>query len=61
MSQPQPAGGGTGPAEDNLVDGVPGQDRSDGGERDTAPGVDTPLTTDDEAQRDDLPVQPGNS
>jgi hypothetical protein len=55
MSEPQPVGGGTGPSEDNLVDGVPGEDRSDGGEQDTT------LTTDAEAQEDDAPVKPGNS
>jgi hypothetical protein len=56
MSEPQPAGGGTAPADDNLVDGVPGEDRSDGGERD-----EVALTTDDAAQDDDAPVRPGNS
>jgi hypothetical protein len=56
MSEPQPAGGGTAPSEGNLVDGVPGEDRSDGGERD-----EVTLTTDDAAQDDDAPVQPGNS
>jgi hypothetical protein len=44
-----------GPATSNLVDGVPGEDRSDGGERDEAT-----LTTDDEAQRDDGTIRPGN-
>ncbi|SNS86507.1 hypothetical protein SAMN06893096_109118 [Geodermatophilus pulveris] len=56
MSDPQPATGGTGPSEDNLVDGVTGEDRSDGGERD-----EVTLTTDDDAQDDDAPVKPGNS
>ena len=55
MSEPQPAGGGTGPSEDNLVDGVTGQDRSDGGERD-----EVTLTTDDDAQRDESVVCGGN-
>jgi len=43
-----------GPTSSNMVDGVPGEDRSDGGERDVT------LTTDDEAQRDDGTVRPGN-
>ena len=55
MSEPQPAGGGTAPDQGNLVDGVPGEDRSDGGEQDAT------LTTDAEAQQDDAPVKPGNS
>jgi hypothetical protein len=55
MSEPQPAGG-TAPDQGNLVDGVPGEDRSDGGERD-----EVTLTTDEDAQHDDAPVQPGNS
>jgi hypothetical protein len=46
---------GTGPSEDNLVDGTPGNDRPDGGEQDTV------LLTDDEAQRDDEVTRPGNS
>ena len=44
-----------GPSESNLVDGVPGEDRSDGGERD-----EVTLTTDEDAQRDDGTVRPGN-
>ncbi|WNV75401.1 hypothetical protein [Geodermatophilus sp. DSM 44513] len=56
MSEPQPATGGTGPGQDNLVDGVTGEDRPDGGERD-----EVTLTTDDEAQDDHAPIQPGNS
>ena len=44
-----------GPSASNLVDGVPGEDRSDGGEQDEGT-----LTTDDEAQRDDGTVRPGN-
>ncbi len=43
-----------GPTETNMVDGVPGEDRSDGGERDVT------LTTDDDAQRDDSVVRGGN-
>ncbi len=43
-----------GPANTNMVDGVPGEDRSDGGERDVT------LTTDDDAQRDDSVVRGGN-
>jgi hypothetical protein len=44
-----------GPTNTNMVDGVPGEDRSDGGEQDTT------LTTDDEAQRDDSAIRPGNA
>ncbi|SDY45598.1 hypothetical protein SAMN05660209_02898 [Geodermatophilus africanus] len=44
-----------GPSRSDLVDGVPGEDRSDGGERD-----EVTLTTDDDAQRDDGTVRPGN-
>ncbi|MGY1609023.1 MULTISPECIES: hypothetical protein [unclassified Geodermatophilus] len=43
-----------GPTDTNMVDGVPGQDRSDGGERDVT------LTTDEDAQRDDSVVRGGN-
>ena len=43
-----------GPTNSNMVDGVPGQDRSDGGERDVT------LTTDDDAQRDESVVRGGN-
>ena len=43
-----------GPSESNLVDGVPGEDRPDGGESDVT------LTTDDDAQRDDSVVRGGN-
>lgn len=45
-----------GPSEGNLVDGIPGNDRSDAGERDT-----TTLTTDDDAQQDDGVERPGNA
>ena len=45
-----------GPTADNLVDGTPGEDRSDGSERDEAA-----LTTDDDAQRPDSVQRPGNS
>ena len=57
MSDPQPVGGGSGDADstDNLVDGTPGDDASDGGEQDAT------LTTDDEAQDTDDVVKPGNS
>ena len=43
-----------GPSGD-MVDGTPGNDPADRGERDTT------LTTDDEAQRDDGTERPGNS
>ena len=43
-----------GPSGGNLVDGTPGNDRADAGEKDTA------LTTDDDAQQDDGVVRPGN-
>jgi hypothetical protein len=42
-------------ATENLVDGTPGNDRTDGGEQDTV------LVTDDEAQRDDDVARPGNA
>jgi hypothetical protein len=38
-----------------MVDGTPGHDRSDGGERDTT------LTTDDAAQREESTTRPGNT
>jgi hypothetical protein len=43
-----------GPTNANMVDGVTGDDRSDGGERDVT------LTTDDDAQRDESVVRGGN-
>ncbi|SFT61999.1 hypothetical protein SAMN05660657_01943 [Geodermatophilus amargosae] len=43
-----------GPTSSNMVDGVPGEDRSDGGENDVT------LTTDEDAQRDDSVVRGGN-
>ncbi len=43
-----------GPTNTNMVDGVPGENRSDGGEQEAT------LTTDNEAQRDDGTVRPGN-
>ncbi len=43
-----------GPTNTNMVDGLPGEDRLDGGEQEAT------LTTDDEAQRDDGTVRPGN-
>ena len=39
----------------SLVDGTPGNDVADAGEKDTQ------LTTDDDAQRDDSEARPGNS
>jgi hypothetical protein len=45
-----------GPVGQDMVDGTPGNDPSDGGERDT-----TTLTTDDDAQREDSAARPGNS
>ncbi|MDP9430864.1 MAG: hypothetical protein M3Q47_19300 [Actinomycetota bacterium] len=44
-----------GPTNTNMVDGTPGEDRSDGGERD-----EVSLTTDEDAQRDDSTIRPGN-
>jgi hypothetical protein len=44
-----------GPSGSNLVDGVPGEDRSDGGE-----GDEVTLTTDEDAQRDDSVIRGGN-
>ena len=44
-----------GPTTTNMVDGVPGEDRSDGGEQD-----EVMLTTDEDAQRDDGLLRPGN-
>lgn len=43
-----------GPTGENLIDGTPGNDRADAGEKDTT------LTTDDDAQREDTPERPGN-
>ena len=60
MSESDPTGYGESPdtadanSTGNLVDGTPGDDRSDGGEADTV------LLTDDEAQRDDDVLRPGN-
>ena len=45
MSEPTPTGYGENADEDDDV---------------ATAGSETPLTTDDEAQRDDLPVRPGN-
>lgn len=42
-------------ADDNLIDGRTGENRSDGGEQDTV------LLTDEDAQRDDSVARPGNS
>ena len=44
-----------GPTNTNMVDGVPGEDRTDGGE-----GDEVSLTTDEDAQRDDGLIRPGN-
>ena len=44
-----------GPTGSNMVDGTPGEDRADGGERDTT------LTTDDDAQQADQVERPGNA
>jgi hypothetical protein len=61
MSAPDPTGYhegqdiSDGPSSGNLIDGVPGEDRPDGGEQDVT------LTTDDEAQRDDTTARPGNA
>ncbi len=44
-----------GPTNTNMVDGTLGEDRSDGGERD-----EVSLTTDEDAQRDDSTIRPGN-
>lgn len=40
---------------DDLVDGTPGNDRADGGKRDTE------LTTDTDAQREGSVERPGNT
>ena len=45
MSEPQPVG----------------SDEPDDTQTPSTPADDTPLTTDDETQVDDVPVQPGNS
>jgi hypothetical protein len=45
----------TADADEDLVDGRTGENPSDGGEQDTV------LLTDDEAQRDDDVLRPGNS
>jgi hypothetical protein len=44
-----------GPTGGDMVDGTPGADPSDGGERDAT------LTTDDDAQREDSVQRPGNA
>jgi hypothetical protein len=44
-----------GPTNTGMVDGDPGEDPSDGGGPD-----EVTLTTDDDAQRDDGTVRPGN-
>ena len=61
MTDPQPTGyGESADTSDaavgrDMVDGTPGKDPSDRGERDTR------LTTDDDAQREDAVERPGNS
>jgi hypothetical protein len=59
MTEPTDSGYHDSPAtsdpDGDLVDGTPGHDRSDGGEKDTV------LTTDDGAQRDDSVARPGNA
>ena len=45
----------TADADDNLIDGRTDDNPSDGGEQDTV------LLTDDEAQRDDDVLRPGNA
>ena len=60
MTESQPTGYRESPdttdadASSNMVDGTPGNEASDRGERDTT------LTTDDDAQRDDGVARPGN-
>jgi hypothetical protein len=49
MTEPEPTGYGDSP--DTTDSGSTGDERDTGG---------PPLTTDDEAQRDDAPVRPGN-
>ncbi|MGY1601285.1 hypothetical protein [Geodermatophilus sp. SYSU D00815] len=62
MTESQPTGYRESPdttdadSSSNMVDGTPGNDAGDGGERDTVT-----LTTDDEAQRDDGVARPGNT
>jgi hypothetical protein len=51
----------TADADENLIDGRTGDNAGDGGERDTEGNSDTVLLTDDEAQRDDDVLRPGNS
>ena len=51
----------TADSDENLIDGRTGDNRSDGGEQDTDPNSDTVLLTDDEAQRDDDVLRPGNA
>jgi hypothetical protein len=43
-----------------MVDGTPGEDPADRGERDTEPASAASLTTDDDAQSDDGTARPGN-
>ncbi|MCZ2815768.1 hypothetical protein [Modestobacter sp. VKM Ac-2984] len=59
MTEPATSGYHDSPATDDpegdLVDGTPGHDRGDGGEKDTV------LLTDDDAQTEDSVTRPGNS
>ena len=48
----------TADADENLIDGRTGDNATDGGEQDTEGGA--VLLTDDEAQRDDDVLRPGN-
>jgi hypothetical protein len=52
--------GSQGDTPGDLVDGTPGQDPGDRGERDTEPSSSGPLTTDDDAQDDHGTARPGN-
>ena len=61
MTESQPTGYRESPdttdadASSNMVDGTPGNEAGDRGE------LDTTLTTDDDAQRDDGVARPGNT
>jgi hypothetical protein len=61
VTEPQPTGYHESPettdadSTSNMVDGTPGNETSDRGE------LDTTLTTDDDAQRDDAVARPGNA
>jgi hypothetical protein len=49
-----------GTVEGTMVDGTPGEDPADRGERDTESSSAASLTTDDDAQADDGTARPGN-